>query len=577
MEKNKDMKKTVRKSKSVSSIQKSSISLLDKWNKKIQSIQERNLLIVFLLLTLVVDILNFNMKISEAHDDALYIEAAYRFIHEFPNYFYTANAPLYPLFLATLMKLFGFKLYIFKAFNILFHLGTVYFMFQTFKKIIAPVFFVFVMLFLSINYLMVYFSSMTFTEQMFMFIQSGLFYFMSQVILNEENIKVQNNNNKLFDVKNILLLALFVFLLNITRNISVSALPAVLIFMYFLKSYRKKILLFLGSYAALQILFKLLIKIIWGAASTNQYGSQSKILLQKDPYDATQGYDNWWGFIERFFGNTELYFSKRFFQILGLKDELNTNTNMFIPIIMWVLIFWAIWVSFKDRKYLITFVGLYILALLSSTFLVLQTRWDQPRFVLIAMPSMMILYFYLIEKYFKSVIMRNISFILVLVLSTSLMISNIKRTVQNFPVFLKNLNGDIYYGYTPDWINFLKASEWCGNNLPPEAYVASRKAPMSFIYGKRKFFPIYSVIKKDPETNQSNPDSALIFFQQNKVTHILMPRLRIDPTKNTGQYINTIDNILEPIQNKYPNKLKLIHTEGEVEPCYVFEFVYDAK
>lgn len=244
---------------------------------------------------------------------------------------------------------------------------------------------------------------------------------------------------------------------------------------------------------------------------------------------------------------------------------------------MWVLIFWAIWVSFKDRKYLITFVGLYILALLSSTFLVLQTRWDQPRFVLIAMPSMMILYFYLIEKYFKSVIMRNISFILVLVLSTSLMISNIKRTVQNFPVFLKNLNGDIYYGYTPDWINFLKASEWCGNNLPPEAYVASRKAPMSFIYGKRKFFPIYSVIKKDPETNQSNPDSALIFFQQNKVTHILMPRLRIDPTKNTGQYINTIDNILEPIQNKYPNKLKLIHTEGEVEPCYVFEFVYDAK
>jgi len=53
-----------------------------------------------------------------------------------------------------------------------------------------------------------------------------------------------------------------------------------------------------------------------------------------------------------------------------------------------------------------------------------------------------------------------------------------------------------------------------------------------------------------------------------------LANLRVDPTKNTGQVINTIHNILEPIFKKYPESLKLIHTEGEVEPCYVYEIHY---
>src|ERR1044071_3036806 len=106
-------------------------------------------------------------------------------------------------------------------------------------------------------------------------------------------------------------------------------------------------------------------------------------------------------------------------------------------------------------------------------------------------------------------------------------------------------------------------NEWCQESLPETTLVASRKAPMSFVYGKgKKFFPIYSVIKKDTATQQSQPDSALAFFAQNKVTHIMVASLRIDPTKNSGQIINTVHNIIQPIMEKYPNKLKLVHTEG---------------
>lgn len=53
------------------------------------------------------------------------------------------------------------------------------------------------------------------------------------------------------------------------------------------------------------------------------------------------------------------------------------------------------------------------------------------------------------------------------------------------------MGGDIYYGYTEDWTNFLKLSRYCGDSLPETAYVVSRKAPMSFIYSNGKSFTLF--------------------------------------------------------------------------------------
>ena len=43
--------------------------------------------LVLLVLGVVLSVINFNARISEAHDDSLYIEAAYKYVHEFPNYY----------------------------------------------------------------------------------------------------------------------------------------------------------------------------------------------------------------------------------------------------------------------------------------------------------------------------------------------------------------------------------------------------------------------------------------------------------------------------------------------------------
>ena len=74
----------------------------------------KKMLFVILIAGIFLSLINFNARISEAHDDSLYIEAGYRYVHEFPNYYYTSNAPMYPMFLALLTVIFGTNLIIFK-------------------------------------------------------------------------------------------------------------------------------------------------------------------------------------------------------------------------------------------------------------------------------------------------------------------------------------------------------------------------------------------------------------------------------------------------------------------------------
>ncbi len=547
-------------------------SYFDRLDKRLSHIKPVKILLFFLLLSSFYSFINFNARISEAHDDALYLEAAVRFVREFPYYFYTANAPFYPMFLAVLYKIFGFKLILFKMFSVLFQLLSIFFFFKALYNKVPMLVFIPVMFFISINHHIIYFSSMTFTEAMFLFLQSLFLYTVSNLFSSIE----QYNEDLKNTYKDWLILGLVVLITTVTRNAAIVILPSMFIFFWIIMKNKKYAIFSLVSYFIFYLLYHGILRLVWGGKS--QFASQSKILLQKDPYDASLGNENFSGFIQRFLDNSELYMSKRFYQILGLKDELNTNVNGFVPLVMWILLLWSLWLVYKHKKHLLTLVGIYTISLITLSFIILQARWDQPRIIMVAMPGMLLLYFYWMCHYFKANFLKNIYLLISITMILSLMISTTKRGIKNLPILSKNLQGDMYYGYTPDWENFLKASAWCAENLPSDSYVASRKAPMSFVYANgKKFFPIYSVIKKDSETNQSNPDSALAFFKQNGVTHILLPHLRIDPTKNTGQFINTIHNILAPIQSKYPNKLKLIYTEGETEPCYVYEFVYDAK
>jgi len=204
------------------------------------------------------------------------------------------------------------------------------------------------------------------------------------------------------------------------------------------------------------------------------------------------------------------------------------------------------------------------------TFFVLQTSWDQPRMVLVYVPFIMMIIFYGLYYAFQNTpALRSFVFLIVsIIIIMSSLIKTADKSVANLPILKKNMGGDIYYGYTEDWTNFLKLSRYCGDSLPETAYVVSRKAPMSFIYSNGKsFYPIYTVPSTDP-------DSVLALLKENKVTHVLIASLRRNPKKNDGYVINTLHRMMGPVGQKYPDKLKLVKQVGTSEPSYLYEIKY---
>lgn len=525
----------------------------------------KKLLAVFLVLSLFFSFMLFNARISEAHDDALYLEGGWRYVHEFPKYFYTQNAPLYVMFLGLMIKIFGFKLLLFKVFNVIFNFFAVYFFYKAFYKRIPFAVFIPVMVFVSCNHLIQYFASMTFTEAFYFFLQSLFFYYFIKLY-----DALAANPEPKRHIKLWVLLGLFTFLIATCKSVAIVAVPALILFFLMEKQW-KNAAFSLGAYLLFKIPYEIIIKLVWG--SQNQFSGQGKILLLKDPYDKSLGNEDLSGFITRFLDNCNLYLSKRFFQLLGFRDENSLELYGFLAFLIIVVTLAAFFYVFKHKNKPLVFFGLFTGAQLLLSFLILQTRWDQPRIVLICMPVMLILiYYFFYQSVYKYSMGRGIYVVLMLVICSSVLLSSFKRGGKNLPIVKKNLAGDLYYGYTPDWQNFLKCSKWCADSLPASSLVASRKAPMSFVYGNgKKFFPIYSVINKDSLTSQSNPDSALAFFSKQGVTHIMLGSLRIDPNVNSGQIINTVHNIVQPIMQKYPDKLKLIHTEGLSEESYILE------
>lgn len=534
---------------------------IDSWGEN----NNNKLLIAFLVLSLFFSFMLFNARISEAHDDALYLEGGWRYVHEFPNYFYTQNAPLYVLFLGLLVKLFGFKLLLFKLFNVVFSFFAVFFFYKAFYKRIPFVVFIPVMIFVSCNHLIQYYASMTFTEAFYLFLQALFFYWFFKLY---DALQIDSNGTK--HIKLFLLVGLFAFLIATCKSVAIVVVPVLILFFLMEKQW-KNAGLALGSYLVFKISYELIVKIIWG--TQNQFSGQSKILLQKDPYDVSLGNDDLSGFIGRFMDNCNLYLSKRFFQLLGLRKEDSVEVFGMLAFIVIAVLLIALYQLFKQKNKPLVFFGLFTGAQLLLSFVILQARWDQPRIVLICMPIMLILMYQLFyNSVKKSSFGQGIYVVMIGLVCISVIMSSFKRGSGNFAIVKKNLSGNIYYGYSPDWQNFLKCSQWCADSLDKNTLVASRKAPMSFVYGKgKKFFPIYSVITRDSITQQSQPDSALAFFAKRGVTHIMVASLRINPKENTGQIINTVHNIVQPIMEKYPNKLKLIHTEGLSEQTYLFE------
>lgn len=525
----------------------------------------RLLFIIISGLYVIFAFINFNIRITEANDDALYIEAGYKYAHDFFNYYYVSNAPLYPMFLGLLISVMGVKLIIFKIFSAVFNYFGLYFLYRAFKGRIPNLILFPVILVTAINSYFLYYASQTFTEAFYLFFQ-GIFFFTFSKLLDAEE-KYEHNIRKTY--KAWLVFGLFAFLLTMTRNVAIASIPAIIVYFLIMKQFRN-VIYAIVSFGIFKGLFEVIKLMVWG--SVGQYGAQSSFIFQKDPYNAAQGMEDFWGLVTRYFNNSNLYISKRLFQILGFKSPDSFTTSTALTVIVVLLIIWGLWRCYKSKNNILILSTLYFAAMLSASFIALATRWDQPRMIMIYLPLILFVILYGIYDIFKrsSTPVQTIFLYILLAIIISGLAATIKSANENLPVLSKNLKGDKYYGYTPDWINYFRMSEWIGNNMPDTALVACRKAPMSFIHsGGKPFFPIYKVYYDDP-------DSTLAFLKRNEVTHVLLANLRRNPKKADGYIINTIHRTLKPVADKYPQKLRVIHKIGEFEPAYLYEINYDA-
>jgi len=467
--------------------------------------RSRMFFFISLGLTVLFSLLLFDVKVGIGGDDSTYILRAFDFIHDgvYPSY----QGPLYPMFLSPFIGAFGIHIAFLKILSFIFTVLAIIYTYKAFRNVIPAGITYPTLILISINYFVLYFASQTYSEALFFFLQSLLFWYFFTHFIGDE---------KSPSYKNFIILGLLLFLLGITRNIGLVGVMAISAF-FLLKKEWKYTLLTIIAFAIFFLGFEVIKRIFWNSADL-QIASQGSSLMYKSFYDPSKGTEDFAGFIARLTGNSNLYFSKHVFSFLGLRPEI-TEVAPFLTILVWGLLFLSFFKTFNKNKPLF-FVSIYAIGTSAITFLVMQTSWDQWRLIINLFPLILLLVFGGLYYTLKSKSYSSLQFLFP-VLIIILFITTFSRTSSHVKtqkeILAKNLKGNMLYGYTPDWINYIEMSKWVAKNTPENTVTAVRKSNISFIYTNRKFFNIAKVpsITTDSLLKMMNDTSVYIGVKMN--------------------------------------------------------------
>ncbi len=445
-------------------------------------------------------LLLFEVKVGTGGDDSAYILRAFNFIKffEYPSY----QGALYPMLLSPFIGLFGINLPILKFISTISIVVAAIYFYKAFKDRIPSTLLVFTFIIISYNYYMLYFGSQTYSEAFFMMLQSIFLYYTFRFFTTEGYSPTN---------KDYLLTGGLLFLMCLTKNAAYASLGALIV--YFIITARwKSILYSIGSFLVFMIPWEILKRIIWGASEI-QFSKQGSMLMYKDFYNPSMGKEDFWGMIQRVLDNSNLYLSKHFYKFIGLRSDATTDILPFLTVVTVAVFLLALYLVFKKNKVLL-FTSIYTASLLFITFVSLQKHWDQWRMIIICFPFMLLLFFTALYYFFKSDQLKSLQ-LLVPLFAVIVFITSFKTTsdyvkVQR-QVLSRNLDGNLLYGFTPDWQNYLLMSQWAAQNVPSEYMIACRKPEISFIYGERKFYgiPKVPVTELDSVFKPNSKDSTV--------------------------------------------------------------------
>lgn len=430
-------------------------------------------------ITGIISLLLYDPRVSLTGDDSGYILGANSFIKDF--HFPGSQAALYMVALSPVTYFFGTALFPMKMFSLLSMLGFMYFTFKAFRHQIPASILIPVLALVSVNSYVLYYASQTYSEAFYMFMQSLFIYVLFRFIIKD---KPEHTEWKT-DVKAFALVALSALGVALTRPVGFSVIIAATGCFLFYGQW-KNLGLFLLGFVVIYLIYSLLKDWVWGnggqVVSVGGY-------FNKNPYRPEEGAEDLTGILVRFWQNSEQYLSNGLFRIMGFKYQIGEN-SFFRTVLIYVVALSGLYLSFKRNRHLfsaITITGVFLIV----TFVVIHTFWNQERLIIPVYPFILMSIFACLYYLLSKNNARRFQFIYPVFIGI-LFILGLNGTMKAIPEARKLTNQ--YSGLTPDWINYLKASEWAGENLKEKELVACRKPSMSTVYGKGKpFYGIYSV------------------------------------------------------------------------------------
>ncbi|GHT42386.1 hypothetical protein AGMMS49965_13800 [Bacteroidia bacterium] len=432
----------------------------------------------------------FSTRITDANDDALYIESVAAWVDAgFFNYYGGVNAPLFCMFLTLPVAIFGVNLVALKAFSVICFVLGIFLIYVAFRRRIPYLILFPALLLTALNSLFLFYASQIYTE-CFALTVFGLF-FIAWFKLDDAT---DNGADIKKNWKPFLLMGGATLLVFLTRNVAAVAIVALVVYFLLYKKYAT------AGYAAISfglfafLYHKVIVPLCWGNVGS-QFGSQGGVMFQKDAFNPALGREDFRGMVVRFFENAKIYFSQ-LFELVCLKPE-DSPRSYSCFIIALILVGLGVGFAVVNKNRHIAAAALYAATLLGATFFALQTQWGQHRLIMLYIPFIAIAVFYGIAELLKKPKAKGLQWLYVGGVALLLLLNfahTVGKAKQNLPVLRANIAGDTFYGFTPDWKNYFLMSQWAAKNVPQDVGIACRKAPMSFIYAHgRKFAGIYNV------------------------------------------------------------------------------------
>ncbi len=531
-----------------------------------QSFIDRNadaIAYVIIGLTALMALLLFSVRMSEGGDDSAYICKAADFADslKYPNF----QGPLYPVFLSIFVALAGgISLIPLKLTSFVLIIAAQLLTWVSLRKEVSKALLLAVLALMAVNMWFVQFGSLTYSEPLFLLITWG---YVWAILKLDSTIGKQEWRSVIAWGA---AAGLFVILAYLTRTVGFGLGLAGLIYLALRRGWRQ-----MATFAAGMVVFFALWSGIKSVAWPNLKpdNHQLETLLQVHPYDASQGRETVKGFIGRFVGNSNLYLSKHYVKMLGLRDKDSRETNRAATVVLYAIFLWGAYAAWQRRQRAVMLVAVLTAIMLGMTFFSLQTLWDQYRLILPFVAMMHIVILYALADLVRRAAGDKTRMVMCVVVALTCGLSFVNEAkAVDIKTLRKNIGGDPLYGFTPDWYHYLTLCREIGRQMPgDDTYVASRKPDMARIYsGGKRFYGIFTIPSEDPDTLVEN-------LRKNGVTHIMAGSLRRDPAQAGQGIINTIHRYVYFITQKYPNFVEEIGVIGDLkdEPAALYKIHYE--